>query len=92
MGIPTLIHIIKKLAEGVRRSRANSRPPIKTQMVRRAVKDEAEKIIRDYGADASRAVSNRLSTARRLRRARLREFLEQVAREVERYATNGRVT
>jgi len=60
-------------------------------MVRKAVKDEAEKIIRDYGADASRAISNRLGTARRLRRARLREFLEQVAREVDRHPNNGRL-
>jgi hypothetical protein len=53
-------------------------------MIRKAVKDEAERIIRVYGADASQIVSKRLSTTRQLHRARLKEFLKQVAREVER--------
>jgi len=60
------------------------------QMVRKSVKDEAEKYIRDYGADASRIVTKRLSAARRLRSARLKEFLQQVAHQVERQANKGR--
>ena len=90
MGIPTLTRVpLKKWLRGFGGRDARDRR-LKRKMIRKAVKDEAEKIIRDYGADASRAVSNRLSTARRLRRARLREFLEQVARQVERQANNGR--
>jgi F0F1-type ATP synthase membrane subunit b/b' len=60
------------------------RSPLKTQMIRKAVKDEAEKIIQVYGADASQTVSKRLGATRQPHRARLKEFLKQVAREVER--------
>jgi hypothetical protein len=53
-------------------------------MTRKAVKDEAERIIRLYGADASQTVSKRLSAARQPHCVRLKRFLKQVAREVER--------
>jgi vacuolar-type H+-ATPase subunit E/Vma4 len=53
-------------------------------VLRKAVKDEAERLIRDYGQDAYQIVSERLSAAHRRRHNRLEEFLAQVAREIER--------
>jgi hypothetical protein len=53
-------------------------------MVRKAVKDEADKLIHDFGREAYRNISQRLSAARRRRHERMELFLGQVAQEIER--------
>jgi hypothetical protein len=56
-------------------------------VTRKVVKDEAERLIRDYGQDVYQIVFERLSAARRRRHKRLQEFLAQVAKEIERRDT-----
>jgi hypothetical protein len=52
----------------------------------KAVKDEAERLIRELGDGAIQELRERLSAARRRRHARLERFLEKVEREIERRA------
>ena len=61
----------------------NASRPLITSVARKAAKDEAERLIRDYGKEAYRTVAQRLGAARRRRHKRMEEFLVQVAQEVE---------
>ena len=82
--IPIRNRKLKKLREGVRRSWRNKITTACRRVTRKVVKDEAERLIRDYGHDAYQIVIERLRAARRRRHKRLQEFLAQVAGEIER--------
>jgi hypothetical protein len=52
--------------------------------MKKAIRDQAEKLIRDYGDNAYDKAYEAVRTARRHRNGRLERFLEKVAREIAR--------
>jgi Skp family chaperone for outer membrane proteins len=57
----------------------------KTKM-KKAIREHAEKLIREYGDAAYQMAQQEARTARRRRNSRLQHFLEKVAREIARRA------